>query len=242
MLKKAFETNILHHEISTDKFIDQKPFRLFFISDIHRRKVSNGLIKEVGSTVDIVIIGGDLAEANVPEKLIAENLRKLARIAPVFYVWGNNDREVGESLIRGLIEKVNGTLLENKAVCVRDHGHRIQIVGIDDVSSEKADIQKSFESIHKEDTIIFVSHTPSVFNKVRSVYNPDLLLAGHTHGGQIRLGGFGLYPLGEFVIKDKKATLISNGYGTTFLPLRLGAASECHIVTIQGSTYNNTIG
>lgn len=237
MFKKAFETNILQHELTTEKFIDRAPFQLFFISDIHRRKISNQLIKEIGSSIDIVIIGGDLAEENVSKKLIAENLEKLAQIAPIFFVWGNNDREVGESTIRELIENVNGTLLENQAICVRDDDHRIMIVGIDDVSSGKTNIQQSFVSTKKEDTIIFVSHTPSVFNKVRNEYGPDLSLAGHTHGGQIRLGSFGLYPLGEFNIDHEKATLISNGYGTTFLPLRLGASSECHIVTIHGSAY-----
>lgn len=232
MFKKALETNILRHEISMDNF-DHSSFRLFFISDIHRRKISKKLLKEVGSSIDIVIIGGDLAEANVSKKRIEDNLRKLAQLAPIYYVWGNNDREVGEATVRELIEKVNGTLLENEAVCVRDNNHRIMIVGIDDLSSGRADIQKSFESTRTNDTIIFVSHTPSVFKRVRIEHNPDLLLAGHTHGGQIRLGPYGLYPLGELQIKDKKATLISNGYGTSLLPLRLGAASECHIVTIH---------
>jgi predicted MPP superfamily phosphohydrolase len=234
MFKKALETNILRHDILLEN-IDRSSFRLFFISDIHRRKISKKLLKEVGSTIDIVIIGGDLAEANVSKKRIEYNLRKLAQLGPLYYVWGNNDREVGESTVRELIEKVNGTLVENEAVCVRDNNHRIMIVGIDDVSSGRADIQKSFESTSTKDTIIFVSHTPSVFDRVRIEHNPDILLAGHTHGGQIRLGPYGLYPLGELKIKDKKATLISNGYGTSLLPLRLGAPSECHIVTIYNS-------
>jgi len=64
MLKKAFETNILHHEVATEKFIDQTPFRIFFISDIHRRKITKKLLTNL-SSIDAVIIGGDMAEANV---------------------------------------------------------------------------------------------------------------------------------------------------------------------------------
>lgn len=234
MLKKAFETNIVHHEIATKKFIDQSPYRIFFISDIHRRKITNKLITKL-SSIDAVIIGGDMAEANVPVNRIADNLKNLAKIAPIYYVWGNNDREVGESTIQGLIEQVNGNILENQAICLRNERHRIMLVGIDDVSSGRADIQHSFVSIKKEDTVVFVSHTPSVFKKVQNAYNPDILLAGHTHGGQIRLGPFGLYPEGKFSEKRNHVTLISNGFGTTLLPFRLGAPAECHVLTLHRS-------
>ncbi len=235
MLKKAFETNILYHEVSTEKFINQKPFRIFFISDIHRRKIPNKLLIN-SSPIDIVIIGGDLAEANVSKERIEDNLRKLAQVAPIYYVWGNNDREVGETTIQQLMEQVNGTILENQAICVRNDHHRVMLVGIDDVSARRANIQQSFEGVKKEDTIIFVSHTPSVFKKVEIAYKPDIKLAGHTHGGQIRMGSIGLYPIGEFVKGDNIASLISNGFGTSLLPFRLGAQSECHVLTIHNSS------
>lgn len=236
MLKKAFETNILYHEVSTEKFIDQKPFRIFFISDIHRRKIPNKLLIKSSSPIDIVIIGGDLAEANVSKERIEDNLKKLAQVAPIYYVWGNNDREVGETTIQQLMKQVNGTILENQAICVRNDHHKIMLVGIDDVSAGRANIQHSFEAVKKKDTIIFVSHTPSVFKKVET-YKPDIKLAGHTHGGQIRMGPIGLYPVGEFVTGDNSASLISNGFGTSLLPFRLGAPSECHVLTIYNSNH-----
>jgi len=234
MLKKAFETNILHHEIATEKFIDQSPFRIFFISDIHRRKITKKLLTNL-SSIDAVIIGGDMAEANVPITRIADNLKKLAKVAPIYFVWGNNDREIGESIIQDVIHQVNGKILENQAICVRDERHRIMLVGVDDVSSGRANIQRSFESIKNGDTVVFVSHTPSVFKKVQNAYDPDILLAGHTHGGQIRLGPLGLYPAGKFIKKRNHATLISNGFGTTLLPFRLGAPAECHVLTLYNA-------
>lgn len=234
MLKKAFETNIVHHEVVTEKFIDQSPFRIFFISDIHRRKITKKLITNL-SSIDAVIIGGDMAEANVPITRIEDNLKKLAKVAPIYFVWGNNDREIGESIIRNLIEQVNGKILENQSICLRDEQHRIMIVGIDDVSTGRANIQHAFESINNEDTVVFVSHTPSVFKKVQYAYNPDILLAGHTHGGQIRLGPLGLYPAGKFNKKRNHASLISNGFGTTLLPFRLGAPAECHVLTFYNA-------
>ena len=58
------------------------------------------------------------------------------------------------------------------------------------------------------------------------------MLAGHTHGGQIRIGKLGLLEKGSFHTNSNQAKLISNGYGTSTVPLRLGAPAECHVITI----------
>ena len=233
MFKKAFETNIRHQNIELVSYKDRNPFRLFFISDIHRRKITTDLIKEVGTDIQAVIIGGDLAESGVPLEQIERNIKQLAKIGPLYYVWGNNDREVGEHHIRKYIQNVGGTILENEAIRIKTNAHHLWIVGIEDVSSGRADIKKSFENVPKDDPIIFISHTPFVFNKVKDQYNPDVLLAGHTHGGQIRFGKWGYYEKGALKKNRDDFTLISNGFGTTFVPFRFGAPAECHILTIR---------
>ncbi|MET1013381.1 MAG: metallophosphoesterase [Paenisporosarcina sp.] len=234
MFKKAFETNLLYQQVIHESFDHKPSFRLFFISDIHRRKVSKKLVEKVGTNMDVVIIGGDLADKRVNKQRLEANLLQLAKIAPILYVWGNNDREVGEQVIREKIAKVNGQIIENSSLLVRDGVPKIQLVGIDDVSSGKADIKRAFGNMQNEDYVIFVSHTPSVFSKVVELYHPNLLLAGHTHGGQIRLGKYGLYPVGKFEAATNPVSLISNGYGTSLIPFRLGASPECHIITISG--------
>ncbi len=233
MLKKAFEINVRHHQIELSNLPNQNPFRVFFISDIHRRKISNHLINQIGTGIEAVIIGGDLAERGVSLKKVEENINRLAKIGPLYYVWGNNDREVGEEHIRQYILNVGGIILENEAICVNNQGEPIWIVGIDDVSSGRADIPKSFAFVPENDTIIFVSHTPFVFNNVKEHFNPNLLLAGHTHGGQIRLGKWGYYQKGSLRYGQKDVTLISNGFGTTLIPMRLGAPAECHVLTLK---------
>lgn len=234
MLKKAFESNVHHHEIELGNN-KQETFRLFFISDIHRRKISNRLVEKVGSGIDAVIIGGDLAERGVPLVQIKENIKQLAKIGPLVYVWGNNDREVGEHHIRNYIKKENGILLENEATCLQNQQERLWIVGIDDVSSGRADIAKSFADVPDQETVVFVSHTPFVFNKVIRRFKPAVLLAGHTHGGQIRLGKWGYYQRGSLKKEQGAVTLVSNGFGTTLLPLRFGAPAECHVLSIMQS-------
>ncbi|MFP3427999.1 hypothetical protein, partial [Pseudoalteromonas sp. SIMBA_162] len=69
---------------------------------------------------------------------------------------------------------------------------------------------------------MFISHNPELFGKVKHNENIKLKLGGHFHGGQIRFGPFGMHQPGFFKVEKGVATLISNGYGTTMVPLRFG--------------------
>lgn len=238
MLRKAFETNVRHHDIELSTYHSQKPFRILFISDIHCRKITERFISQIDSEIEAVIIGGDLAERGVPLKRVQENINQLAKIGPLYYVWGNNDREVGEQHIKNFIQHVGGEILDNKSICLKFHQQPIWLVGIDDVSKGRADIEKSFANVPKEDTIIFISHSPFVFNTVKEQFHSNVLLAGHTHGGQIRLGKWGYYKIGSIKKRNDEVTLISNGYGTTGIPLRFGAPAECHILSIKKNSIN----
>ncbi|WP_159438406.1 metallophosphoesterase [Edaphobacillus lindanitolerans] len=206
---------------------------LFFISDIHRRRVSEALIREAGGPFDAVIIGGDLAEGGVPSRRIRHNVKKLARLGPVFYIWGNNDREAGEQVIRDSIRAAGGKVLDNESVRLPGWGPRWMLVGTDDTTSMNVDVQKAYRGITDEDAVIFVSHSPTVFRMLGEERVPAVRIAGHTHGGQIRLGRFGMLEKGAFRSDNGKVELISNGYGTTLVPLRLGAPAECHIIRLR---------
>lgn len=231
----ANRKNVIHHSYSVRKSkFEGKELSVYFISDIHRRRIDGQLLKKVRALgpIDIVVIGGDLAEGGVPLSSIDRNVEKLSRLAPVYFIWGNNDREVGEEKIRTIIEKHGGTMLENTDAVI--DGHPLWgICGTDDPSSGNADVEAALRNKGKYLYLIVATHTPSLFRKVQELCNPELMVAGHMHGGQIRLGKYGLHPLGQFIEADGKARLISNGYGTSLVPLRLGAAPESHVITIK---------
>ena len=234
MLALAFQENVKEHNLLITKMADGEQFHIFFISDIHRRKISDKLIHSVIGKVDIVIIGGDLTEKGVPLIRTEHNIKQLKKLGEVYYVYGNNDREVGEQMLRSILEKNGVCMLVNESAELRTEKSLIRIVGINDGFDGNVKIYRAFEKVNEEDIIIFVSHAPSYFKNAKKVKNPHLLLAGHLHGGQIRLGPFGIYENGTFKINENHGELISNGYGTTGVPLRLGAKSECHIITIHG--------
>lgn len=231
MFKQALENNLLHHEIQLKGEVEQ--VSLFFISDIHLRTIDDQMIQKIDKSMNAVIIGGDLADKRTPISRIYHNIHLLQTLGPVYFIWGNNDREVGEDRLRAIFNETGVQIIENNAVLLPLIYNKCWLSAIDDLSSKKARLNQAFEKCNEKDTIVFISHNPQIFPKVRRQKNVQLLLAGHLHGGQIRFGPFGLHQNGSFSTKDGVPTLISNGYGTTMLPLRFGAKPECHMIDLN---------
>lgn len=206
-----------------------KPFNMLFIADVHRRTVPQDMIS---FPVDAIIIGGDFTEGGVPWERVERNLATLCGQAPVYFVWGNNDREMDEKRLRKLFAKYKVKLLEDESVLLFGESN-LRLVGIDYFAYQKNSIEKAFSEVSDQDTVIFVSHTPFVFKKIRSLYKIDFALAGHTHGGQIRIGKLGIYRKGRTEEVEGVVQLVSNGFGTTKLPLRLGADPEFHLISVH---------
>lgn len=234
MFAYAKATKLKEHNLFLNVKKEEQPLRLFFISDIHRRKVSVQLLDKINGKLDAVIIGGDLAEKGVPLKRIEDNVKLLSTIGKIYYIWGNNDREVGEGHIKKIIESVGGKVLENSADILKIGKNRWMICAVDDTSSGNMNLDKAFSAIQSSDITTFITHSPFVFKKAKKHYQPHVMMAGHTHGGQIRIWRFGMFKKGRVTEEAGHYTLISNGYGTSMVPLRLGARPECHIVRING--------
>ena len=228
MFRNANKINEKRHKVRLETTTGFRPFRVVFIADIHRKKLPKRFID---FPADAVIIGGDLTERGVPLRRTANNLRILTDAAPVFFIWGNNDREVGERKLRMLLDHFNVKVMDNESVELFGQTH-LKLVGIDYFTEAENKLEKAFSRVNSEDTVLFVSHTPSIFKFLRSVENVDFLLAGHTHGGQIRLGKIGLYTKGSMKKSGSIYELVTNGYGTTSLPLRLGAEAQYHVLDI----------
>lgn len=231
MYTLAHRNRLLSHSVS----ISSNPvnrLNVFFISDIHRRVIPEKLISELRSRpIDAVIVGGDAAEKGVPLDRISHNMKLLSTVGPLFYIFGNNDKEVGRENMLRAVKDADGTVLVDETVPVPGHP-RFGLCGMQDRNNGTVDIVKAIESTKGYEHLILAVHNPSLFKKVEGFMEPVLSLAGHTHGGQIRLGPWGLQDPGRYELTGTGARLISNGYGTTKLPLRLGAKPECHVVEI----------
>lgn len=228
------KNKISYTELSFSSFPNQfSGMKLFFISDIHHREVSDTILNKIKGDVDVVIIGGDLAEKGVSFSKIEKNIKALSSVAPTYFVWGNNDYEIDHLKLENLLKQEGVLLLVNNSMEIKRNNESIFLIGVDDYGHRFDDLEKALKGCENNFQIL-VSHNPDIKKKIRENHQIKLILSGHTHGGQIRLFGFGLTEKAGLVkLKRDLYMLVSNGYGTTRLPLRLGAPAEVHVIRLR---------
>ncbi|MGD6994438.1 metallophosphoesterase [Sutcliffiella horikoshii] len=233
MYKQAMQENIIEQTLAFPDFPQSfGKIRIFFISDIHKRKISAEFINKINN-IDLVIIGGDLTEKKVPLSQVSENIEQLKELGIVFFVWGNNDYEVDYHELDSLLLQQGVKILDNTSYLFESElGDRLELVGVDDLVHERDDLATALEETKSDSFKILVSHEPEIVEKFTDGENISLVLSGHTHGGQIRIFGFGPHEKGRLTQLPHTTQLISNGFGTSLVPLRLGAPPETHILTV----------
>lgn len=232
MWKLATESNVLEQHLAFKDFPESfGDVKIFFISDIHKRRIDSAIINKVKGKTDIVIIGGDLTEKGVPLSQVEDNVKKLKELGPVYFVWGNNDYEGDYHELDALLLSLGIKILDNTAVLFQSNtGDKLSLMGVDYIEWGRADLNQALADSEEDSFKILVSHCPRIMNRVKEEHQISLVLSGHTHGGQIRLFGYGKYSIGEISKKGNTVVLTSNGYGTSLVPLRLGAKSETHLI------------
>ncbi len=167
-------------------------FTLLHISDMHvdmnpgtmHRLIE--LLHEID--YDICVLTGDYRGKTFGP--FEETLDGMAKVRahlkePVYGVLGNHDTI---RMVPGL-EDMGIRMLLNESVTIERGTDRIHFVGIDDAHYFRVDnIEKAASGIHHEDLSILLSHTPEIYRQAAHA-DFDLLLSGHTHGGQICLPG-----------------------------------------------------
>lgn len=194
---------------------------------------------------DIILLGGDfigdgllLTRRYGPTAAIAP-LAELRASAGVIAVLGNHDHWSEPAAIRRALAHAGIKLLDNDAVRIG----ALAIGGVDDDYTGHADVARVTAKLTRLGGIaVMLSHSPDIFPQVAD--RIGLVLAGHTHCGQIRLPLFGaVYTASRYgkrfacgLIGDAGQTMIvSAGIGTSLLPLRFGAAPDLWVIDINGA-------
>ncbi|WP_079476611.1 metallophosphoesterase [Marinococcus halophilus] len=235
VLQETWQNKVRTHELEYENLpAEVQGFTIFFITDIHRRRVSPALFRKLGLTPDLIIIGGDLAEIGVSAERIRQNLRMLRSYAPVVFVWGNHDLQVGRGWLRPLLEQERISILEKNVYTLKGTAFAIASFG------EERFYESYHYPAHVPEADLLIAHNPEAYYRYgpfpkRAAY----MLTGHTHGGQIRLFGWGPKLKGGWYREKHQNLFISNGYGTTTIPLRHGAPAETHLfVLTNGHSYS----
>ncbi len=167
-------------------------FTLLHLSDLHldmHPSIVHGLIERIrGVAYDLCVITGDFrartyggfAEAMDIMRRVRTHLR-----GPVYGVLGNHDfiEMVPE------LEALEILMLLNESAVLERDGHAIYLAGIDDPHYYRTDnMEKAADAIPENATSILLSHSPEIFRHAAHA-GFDLMLCGHTHGGQVCLPG-----------------------------------------------------
>lgn len=222
-------------------------FRIAFISDLHYKSLLkeqglNDLVRLlIAQKADVLLMGGDYQEGCEYVEPLFAALSKVKTPMGTYGVMGNNDYERCHDQIVRTMEHYDMHVLEHKVDTLRRGGQQIILAGV----RNPFDLQRNGKSptldLSPDDFVIMLVHTPDYVEDV-SIANTDLALAGHTHGGQVRV--FGYTPIvntrygtrfltGLAYNSSKIPLIVTNGIGTSQMPVRMGAPAEVIVITLH---------
>lgn len=226
--------------------------KIVFISDIHhgpyfeRERVAD-LVRKVNELEpDIIILGGDYVSGDVGYiGACFEELSRLKADMGIFGVTGNHDEWTDYNLTVKCMENAGITVLSNRAEWLEIGEDKIKIAGVDWSTdwyfNSEPYVDPLVKDAEENDFVILVSHTPDLAEEL-TTDKVDLVLSGHTHGGQITFFGlwapyvpsyYGQKYRTGIVKTDKTMALVSNGVGNTFLPIRFFARPQINIIILD---------
>jgi len=222
--------------------------RIAFLADIHcgpyfsPERVADVVELTNSLRPDLILLGGDYVHAG-PQyiaKCFAE-LEELHAPLGVYGVLGNHDHWQGPWTVRREMDRLGFGQLDNRALWIQRGTSRIKLGGVGDVWEDVQTPQPTVHDVGEGDFVILVSHNPD-FAEELTTDLVDVMLSGHTHGGQVTLFGlwapatcsrYGQKYRGGVVQADHTTVVVSNGIGTVGLPVRFFARPEVVLVTLR---------
>lgn len=241
-----------------------KGFKIAFLTDLHASYIANNSLYEAAGRIvrefapDIIALGGDYITGSTKflsgsvgrfnEKHLNECVEALGSLnAPygVYSVLGNHDcwggpEETG-TVIKTLTGKFGAVWLRNQSVEIRKGNGVIHILGVDDYWEPTCSLPKAYGRLRKTDAKILLSHNPDINAEIFPTISVDLVLSGHTHGGQARApiigmplipSKFGQKYLSGAVRDGNRVTYVSRGIGHLLLPVRINCDPEVSLITL----------
>jgi predicted MPP superfamily phosphohydrolase len=240
---------------------DSHRLSITVIADLHAGGPAMGIerVRQVVDAAqalqsDLVVILGDyfathrFITEHVPHSAWAAELARLKARLGVYAILGNHDWWFDIAGVRGALAAVGIPVLENDAVRLNDGSRRFWLAGLGDQLAYWLgpsrfrgvdDLSGTLAKITTEDPVILLVHEPDIFTQVPP--RVALTLAGHTHGGQIKLpfipplwapSQYGARYAYGHIVERGRHMIVSGGLGCSKVPLRLGVPPEIVRVTL----------
>ncbi|MGH8461916.1 MAG: metallophosphoesterase [Stenotrophobium sp.] len=230
--------------------VSQNGLRIALIGDLHagapfidEAKIDRVVAMANASHPDLILLAGDylmigtLFGHYMPPDVIAAHLSHLHAPLGVFAVLGNNDDYDGHRASVLAAFKQNGIVtLENRVQRIRSGRYQFWLAGLSDYSTIGSDPLLVLKGVDDDAPVIALTHDPIVFYRVPPRIN--VLLAAHTHGGQVRFPLIGAPALrhSKYVrwhYREKTDMFITTGIGTSNLAVRFGVPPEISVLTLH---------
>ena len=221
-------------------------FTILHLTDLHSKEYGAGqerLLNLINQyEFDMVAITGDLVDKDNKQLEPALDLIQGLPQKPVFFVPGNHEWWTNYE-IKGPLLAAGVQILENTNYRFGKDDEHIWIAGVDDPFLEKDNLDLALAGTGDAAPRLLLTHAPDIFPSALQA-GIDLVMAGHTHGGQVRLPilgavfvpGQGLFPQLDYgLFSSGYSTMVINvGLGESTLPLRVYNRPEIVLITLYG--------
>lgn len=191
---------------------------------------------------EVIVLTGDFASRSThgePE-ILARELGRLTAPLGVFACLGNWEWWTDTRAILRALRSANVQLLYNQSMAWQRGAATVYIAGIDSVAAGRPSLNRALAPVPAQAPTLLLAHEPDFADSAAQDPRLVLQLSGHSHGGQVRLPGFGpvllprlgrKYPAGWHQIQNMQL-YVNRGLGVTALPLRFNCRPEITLFTL----------
>jgi uncharacterized protein len=247
------ELSIEQHTIQLDRLPDAfRGMRIVQISDFHYAEYTEAFfLREMVRQVnrlrpDMVVLTGDFVSFQpFPNSFALRHAPACAEILSTiecrlrYAILGNHDYVVGPDVIAGILRDHGIPVLMNSAVALERGAQRVWLAGLGSACTSDADPARGIPRAAASEAVILLAHEPDILPDIAR-YNVDLMLSGHTHGGQVRIPFLPPIHLPEFGQKYVEGLFrlgptqlyVNRGIGAVGLPFRFRCPPEITVLTL----------
>lgn len=241
--------------------------KIVVISDIHAGsnfvtadKIRQIVVQANVQQPDLIVLLGDYVsptlfnrqKLRMPLPEITESLRGFHAKYGVYAILGNVDEAFGKEEIRDALEKAGIKVLSNEVVSLKINGENLRLLGMQNTMTSDQwvvisdQLRRLLNDAGQTGKIIVLVHNPDYFPAITGELSISadlsLILAGHTHGGQVRLPWIGapIVPSGQgqkyvrgHIRQEDTDMFITTGIGTSKIPVRFGVPPEIAVLNIS---------
>jgi predicted MPP superfamily phosphohydrolase len=228
--------------------------RVAVLADLHVGSPWNGLDKlaEIvaetrAARPDLVLLAGDYViqgvkgGAFIAPAPIGDGLRPLDAPLGTWAVLGNHDWWLGKTRVRSALEAGGVRVLEDESVPVERGDCRFWLTGIGDFWESPHDVAAALRPAPEDAAVLAFTHNPDLFPLIPPA-RTSLVIAGHTHGGQVYLPFYGRpivpsrygerFAIGH-VVEQGRHLFVTPGLGTSMIPVRFLVPPEISLLTLR---------